>query len=815
MKNADYWRNRAEILEAAKNKSAGNYTAAVQQQFNVAQKKLDEQIEQWYSRFAKNNQITLSEARQWLTGKDLAEFKWDVTEYIKYGKDAMIDPAFMKQLENASARFHISKLEALKLKTQATVEQLYGQTAQQTTSLFGKIYADNYYHTAFTLQQGVGVGWDIASLNPHQIESVLSNPWTLDKQTFSDRIWKQKNDLLSEVHTQLTQNMILGEPPDKAINAIAKKFNTSKANAGRLVMTESAYFATEAQKRAFQTLDVEEYEIVATLDASTSAICQSMDGQHFPMSQYEPGVTAPPFHPWCRSAVAPYFADDEGERIARDEETGKSYYVPQDMKYKDWKDQFVDGGNKTGLIPVDNGGVISWVKDLPPVPVTPEKKEYLTKKKLQEKITDADNELQTLEQEQMNVSGGFTHDEIINDFGDYDSFFGDTPEKFKYIELQEQIEQLNADKDNWQGLLDKKLTAEKTKALTKQQAALQAEFDSLENKTYSGIWKDDVSTADWNAKQGSIQAKKDYFTQQLANASPDDADKWKQLLADLDDFNAQGKQYHEIHSNLQKTQSELTSLKKSGTIKDNKNAFTQDRKDAALWAKDTEEADKVLRQKCGEVWQSATGKEKDAIYDYTGSYSKFNEPLRGYDYGTNAYLGVGNVDLEQIGVSYRGYKPGEVKKQIDAMTNIIEKSSYADDIWVQRGVDYKGMDKFFNIAPDDFYLPEKELAAKLLGTTPTDYGFFSTGVSKGKGFSSKPIIMNVYAPNGTKMMYAEPFSQYGQGAKRSWDGISSQYSFGSESEMIFQRGTTFRVTKVEKSSGKIYIDIEVIGQGVN
>ena len=359
MQNAEYWRRRAEILEAAKNKSAGSYTAAVEQQFNLAQKKIDEQIEQWYGRFAKNNQITLSEARQWLTGKDLAEFKWDVTEYIKYGKDAMIDPAFMKQLENASARFHVSKLEALKLKTQATVEQLYGQTAKQTTSLFGKIYTDNYYHTAFELQKGVGVGWDVASLNPHQIESTLSKPWTLDKQTFSDRIWKQKNDLLSEVHTQLTQNMILGKAPDDAIKAISKKFNTSKSNAGRLVMTESAYFATEAQRKAFETLDVEEYEIVATLDSLTSAICQSMDGEHFPMSQFEPGVTAPPFHPWCRTAVAPYFADDEGERVARDEETGKSYYVPQDMKYKDWKKTFVDGGSKDGLKPTNPSDIIS------------------------------------------------------------------------------------------------------------------------------------------------------------------------------------------------------------------------------------------------------------------------------------------------------------------------------------------------------------------------------------------------------------------------------------------------------------------------
>ena len=41
--------------------------------------------------------------------------------------------------------------------------------------------------------------------------------------------------------------------------------NTSKTNAGRLVMTESAYFSSVSQKDAFNDLEVEMYEIVATL----------------------------------------------------------------------------------------------------------------------------------------------------------------------------------------------------------------------------------------------------------------------------------------------------------------------------------------------------------------------------------------------------------------------------------------------------------------------------------------------------------------------------------------------------------------------
>jgi hypothetical protein len=59
-------------------------------------------------------------------------------------------------------------------------------------------------------------------------------------------------------------------------------------------------------------------------------------------------------------------------------------------------------------------------------------------------------------------------------------------------------------------------------------------------------------------------------------------------------------------------------------------------------------------------------------------------------------------------------------------------------------------------------------------------GFVSCGSAKGQGFSG--YILNIYCPKGTKMMYAEPFSHYGDGAKLNWNGISKQSSFGYEDE---------------------------------
>lgn len=429
------------------------------------------------------------------------------------------------------------------------------------------------------------------------------------------------------------------------------------------------------------------------------------------------------------------------------------------------------------------------------------KKEYLTEKKLKQKIDDADKEIADLLAPYGGDEAQFAIGASIDD-------------QVKYLTLVD-------DKNDWQKKLDQKLVTKEKKKLAKEQVQLQQQIDEFEIKTYSGIWKDDVNTADWSEKQGSIAAKKAYFENKLNYAiDADDVAKWKGLLADLDDFDTNGKAYYELHKQLAKNATALTNLKKSGKISAAENALSQERKDAAYWFTDAnggvKAADSVLRDKAGEVWRAASVAEKDAIYEYTRSYHKFNEPLRGIEYGTNKFLGVGNVDLDKIGVNYGGYKVGEVRKQIDAITSIIDKSTYDFDIWVQRGCSRSGMDKFFGIDISDFDLPEAELAKMLVGSKPTEYAFMSTGVAKGKGLNtSGGILMNVYAPAGTKMMYIEPISAFGNGTGRSWDGISPQSSFGSEAEMLFQRGTKFRVTKVEKSGGTIYVDVEVIGQEVS
>ena len=829
MQNSEYWKLRFEQLEAAQNGQGAAAVAEIERQYKEAQKQIEGQIARWYQRFADNNGISLAEARQYLKGAALKEFKWDVQDYIKYGQDNALMGGWMKELENASAKYHISKLEALKIQTQQSLEVMFSKQLGTVTGAMGDLFESGYYHTAYELQKGFNIGWDIAGLDQSQIEKVLAKPWAVDGKNFSERIWGNKQKLISEVHGELTQNIMLGADPQKAIDSLAKKMKTSRYNAGRLVMTEEAYFSSAAQKDCFEELGVEQFEIVATLDSHTSDICRSLDGKHFPMKDYQPGVTAPPFHVFCRSTTVPYFDEDFGdigERAARDEETGKTYYIPDDMNYQDWKETFVDGGDKSGFDVVDDGSTLHYKHHKEPEPTPPPKKEYLTKKKLQAKIAEADVQLEDLEIQFKAVSGGWTYEEAIKDFGSLDGL-ADGDDLAKLKDLHSQAEAIEAQKAEWQEKLNEKLKAEQKKALAKKQleleaekAAIQQQLNDFEIKTYSGIWYGkDVTTADWQGL--NIAGKKQYYEGKfITETDPDLMKKYQDFYKQLEELDAEGSSYHDIQQQLKKieqeiskVQSDLKNVEKSGIIDIAvDDAFSQARKDAAMWAKSTKEADALLRDKCGEVWRTSPPIQKNAIYDYTQSYHKFNEPLRGIEYGSEKFLGVGNVDLDQIGVKYSGWKPGAMRKEINAMTDIIEKSVYQEDFWLQRGCRFKGMDKFFNVPMDKLqYASQSELEALLLGTTPTEYGFCSCGVAKGKGFSGD-IILNIYAPSGTQMMYVEPFSAFGNGGGKSWDGLKPQSSFGQESEIILQQGTTFRVTKVEKTPGMIYIDLEVIGQ---
>lgn len=347
MPGSEYWKKRMEAIEKKSHSKGLEYAQFAEKQFYRAQKIIEKEIAWWYARIAENNEISYSAARELLRKDELEEFHWSVEEYIKKGERSNYTDQWKAQLENASAKVHIKRLEAMKLQMQQECEVLYGNLHDGLDEKLKEIYTDGYYRTAYEIQKGTGVGYAFNRLDNRKIEEAVNTAWAQDGKNFSDRLWQEKDKLVRELNAELTQSIIMGGDCSKAIEKLAKRLNVSKYNVGRLVMTETAAIHARSQKKCYEELAVEEFEFLATLDNKTSAICQEMDGKHFPMSQYEIGVTAPPLHPWCRSCTVPYFEDDKAlsKRAARGA-GGKTYLVPADMTYEEWKECFVKGGSE-------------------------------------------------------------------------------------------------------------------------------------------------------------------------------------------------------------------------------------------------------------------------------------------------------------------------------------------------------------------------------------------------------------------------------------------------------------------------------------
>jgi phage head morphogenesis protein, SPP1 gp7 family len=354
-----YWQDRFIEEEERLNKIAGDEFRRQQLEYERAIVRINKDIEVWYNRIAKNNDVSLAEAKKMLNDKELKEFKWTLDEYIKYGEENGIKKDWSRQLENASARVHIERLEAMKLQVRGEIEKLYNGRESGFESYLKNLYKDQYNRTAFQIAKGTGVGTNIYSLNDKLVNTVIKKPWAPDGKNFSDRIWEDKDKLINTLHTEMTQAFIRGDSLEKLADKIAEKMKVSKANASRLVYTESAAYSSRARLKSYQDLGVEKYEIVATLDNRTSDICQEMDGKVFDLKDYEVGVTANPFHVRCRTTTAPYFDDMEGERAARNEKTGETEYVPADMKYSEWKEKYI---SKNPFEKTEKSGIIKKIR---------------------------------------------------------------------------------------------------------------------------------------------------------------------------------------------------------------------------------------------------------------------------------------------------------------------------------------------------------------------------------------------------------------------------------------------------------------------
>lgn len=118
------------------------------------------------------------------------------------------------------------------------------------------------------------------------------------------RIWNDR--MQNSIHRAISVGMKQGRTVAAIRRDVSRLVKTGLNNAIRLIKTEGNAANTAGSADASQTA---RYQLIAVLDNRTSAICAEMDTKTFLYSELKVGVTAPPFHPRCRTTIHPYTKD--------------------------------------------------------------------------------------------------------------------------------------------------------------------------------------------------------------------------------------------------------------------------------------------------------------------------------------------------------------------------------------------------------------------------------------------------------------------------------------------------------------------------
>ena len=363
----------------------------------------------------------------------------------------------------------------------------------------------------------------------------------------------------------------------------------------------------------------------------------------------------------------------------------------------------------------------------------------------------------------------------------------------------------------------------------------QNKLNGMQNKTYSGIWKDDVSLSDYKYKKGSIAAKRQYYLDQLSILDPNDPKykQFKKYLDDLDEFESLGSKYLAAQKELEDLQQQLKALQ-GGGVQFSPDAYSDARKKAAKDFKSKSAADKFHRPYLDSKWDELSDKEKYSVWKYTENSNPMNKPLSGYEetWDRRNFRGVGNVKwsyedgYRNNPANFRkfGHSNGRVDhfSAIKDLTTAIDKMEIPEDCFLVRGSGTNGLAGLLEGSNISFDQATKLLESGdidtlkqlLEGKSFQSHSFMSTGIASGTGFSGE-VRYKIYVPKGTHGIYAEPQSYYGDTHAfgdvlyRTGDYYSG---ISGEAEIILQRGTTYRITKIEKEAGYYRVEMEVVEQ---
>ena len=326
---------------------------------------------------------------------------------------------------------------------------------------------------------------------------------------------------------------------------------------------------------------------------------------------------------------------------------------------------------------------------------------------------------------------------------------------------------------------------------------------------------DKVKVEDYpNIKKKVTSAKKniksqiDTYDYWLSRATtPEQQTRWKKKLDEaheklkkLEQYEEAGKKYAKIQKDLEKVEKKLASLRMPEPDLSG-GAYSQTRKNAALWAKTNAEYQKndaIFDKLAKEVHSKKSAFEHQGYYHYTWGSGPFNQPLAGFKNGWGGtFVGPGKLDINVGGYGDR----------IRGLTQLCEKSKYDFDFWCQSGQSLETLEGFLKIPYGTLRGMTDAQLQQFVGTQKEIPQFISGAINKGGGsYTPGNMLFNIYCPKGSEALYVRSDGHFGK----------------SEHEVILQRGGTYKITRIYwgqdtvHGGRKLIVDLELrVERGYN
>ena len=305
--NRRYWAER----EAEQLKHNITEEAAYDKEIKrIHQNMLDacqKEIESFYAKYASAEGISIAEAKKRVSKHDVAAFERKAAKYVK---DKDFSKKANEELRLYNATMKINRLEMLK--ANIGLETIAGH--DELEKFMAGILQDR---TEDELRRQAGILGKTIKNNAAKADAIVNG--SFHSGTFSDRIWQYQDIMRQDLGKLLQQGLIQGKNA-RALTKDLRKYiigeNMKKMGGAtycveRLMRTELARVQTEAQKQSFIRNGFSHYEFI--VNHGCCAICQGLNGKHFPVAKMMPGENAPPLHPHCRCSTAAWEDDEEYE----------------------------------------------------------------------------------------------------------------------------------------------------------------------------------------------------------------------------------------------------------------------------------------------------------------------------------------------------------------------------------------------------------------------------------------------------------------------------------------------------------------------